>query len=513
MKNLLLFISLIILISAPLNLFSQPALYYSQDFESPVFPPSGWALEGTNPWSNDVFSPHTGSNCAFHEYDDIDISNDWLFTPMYSFTSGKSYRIAFFVKTDYYQYIDPEKLKITIGTAQNSSVHTNVLYDFTNLTYIKYNLQSFTYLCTNSGNYCFGIQSYTGTNGSAVYIDDVFIEEVSNVNFGTVGYANLKYSNSTAGGSIDKPSYFWINTSDFSNDLVFNNLDDGYAQLNFPPGKKFRFFDTNYTSVFIGTNGYITFGSGYASLQPQGPLPQPNDPRNMIAAAFTDLTADNLNCKISYKKYENRVVISCEKLFNLYSADYISYQITLYYFENPPVNSKFIICYNDELTNNFNSGNSIVNNAVVGINGPSGTQGHTYRFFGYRNPMFNVPTGEGPNGLALAYADINSTLNIKLLSSNSGIPSDFILLQNYPNPFNPATKIDFGLPSESFVSLSVYDLSGRLVKSIINEKLQTGWHSAAVNLSNLSSGVYFYKISALSNGKNYSESKRMVYIK
>ncbi|MFZ1321020.1 MAG: PQQ-binding-like beta-propeller repeat protein [Ignavibacteria bacterium] len=73
-------------------------------------------------------------------------------------------------------------------------------------------------------------------------------------------------------------------------------------------------------------------------------------------------------------------------------------------------------------------------------------------------------------------------------------PSDFKLYQNYPNPFNPSTKIKFDLPERSFVDLKVYDVLGRVITELINMELNAGTHESVFDASDLSGGVYYYKI-------------------
>ncbi len=92
----------------------------------------------------------------------------------------------------------------------------------------------------------------------------------------------------------------------------------------------------------------------------------------------------------------------------------------------------------------------------------------------------------------------------------SAIPEEFSLLQNYPNPFNPQTTISYSLPQTSTVTLKVYDLMGREVATLMqNERKAVGNYEILFNASNLSSGVYFYKLQT----QNYMETKRMVLIK
>ena len=70
----------------------------------------------------------------------------------------------------------------------------------------------------------------------------------------------------------------------------------------------------------------------------------------------------------------------------------------------------------------------------------------------------------------------------------------FALNQNYPNPFNPSTTISFTLDKDGFVSLNVYDVSGRVVGSILNKEMTAGTYDVGFNATGLASGVYFYKL-------------------
>ncbi len=88
-------------------------------------------------------------------------------------------------------------------------------------------------------------------------------------------------------------------------------------------------------------------------------------------------------------------------------------------------------------------------------------------------------------------------------------PVDYVLRQNFPNPFNPSTKISFSIPVDGNVTLSVYDISGRMVAELVNEFKQKGNHSVEFNAGNLSSGTYYYRIS--SNG--FTDVRKMLLIK
>lgn len=76
----------------------------------------------------------------------------------------------------------------------------------------------------------------------------------------------------------------------------------------------------------------------------------------------------------------------------------------------------------------------------------------------------------------------------------SGIPVEFKLSQNYPNPFNPATSINYDLPVSGFVSLKLYDISGKEVAALVNSNMNAGYYTVRFDASNLASGVYFYTL-------------------
>lgn len=92
---------------------------------------------------------------------------------------------------------------------------------------------------------------------------------------------------------------------------------------------------------------------------------------------------------------------------------------------------------------------------------------------------------------------------------STNLPKEFNLYQNYPNPFNPETNIKFDIPADIHVKLIVYDILGREIKVLVNEVMQAGNHNIKLNASNLSSGIYFYKIEA----GDYISSKKMVVLK
>jgi hypothetical protein len=83
---------------------------------------------------------------------------------------------------------------------------------------------------------------------------------------------------------------------------------------------------------------------------------------------------------------------------------------------------------------------------------------------------------------------------VYIADHESGIPDEFVLYQNYPNPFNPVTEIRYGLPVDCHVEITVHDILGKKLATLVSENQRTGYHSTEFNGSQLSSGVYFYRI-------------------
>ena len=90
-----------------------------------------------------------------------------------------------------------------------------------------------------------------------------------------------------------------------------------------------------------------------------------------------------------------------------------------------------------------------------------------------------------------------------------GVPNKYKLSQNYPNPFNPKTKISFELPNDSKVNIKIFDIIGREVVTLMNGNKEAGYHTVEFDGSNLSSGMYFYRIQT----KEFEAVKRMLLIK
>ncbi len=85
----------------------------------------------------------------------------------------------------------------------------------------------------------------------------------------------------------------------------------------------------------------------------------------------------------------------------------------------------------------------------------------------------------------------------------------YSLKQNYPNPFNPSTKIEFLIPIKEHVILKIYDILGDEITTLLDEEMLSGSHKIEFNASSLSSGIYFYKITA----GVFTDTKKFILLK
>ena len=102
---------------------------------------------------------------------------------------------------------------------------------------------------------------------------------------------------------------------------------------------------------------------------------------------------------------------------------------------------------------------------------------------------------------------VNST--VVGVTEEENVPTEYTLMQNYPNPFNPSTSIKFGIPNESHVKLTVFNILGQEVAVLVDREMSAGYHKVNFNASKLNTGMYMYKIEA----SNFVSVKKMLLVK
>lgn len=111
------------------------------------------------------------------------------------------------------------------------------------------------------------------------------------------------------------------------------------------------------------------------------------------------------------------------------------------------------------------------------------------------------------NTPSIGFHEFGGIAGINLI--NNVIPEKYLLLQNYPNPFNPQTNIRFSIPDKSFIRLSIFDITGKLIDVILERYISAGNYEVLWNAENFPSGVYFYKLET----DIFKETKKMILIK
>ena len=135
-------------------------------------------------------------------------------------------------------------------------------------------------------------------------------------------------------------------------------------------------------------------------------------------------------------------------------------------------------------------------------------QGETPEF----NPVFKIYR-YSPSYPGLAEKDLSRKGKIEnyptKVENDNLLLSDFYITQNYPNPFNPTTVISYSVPTDEFVNLAVYNLIGEKVAQLVNKNVRAGKHQLSFDASDLTSGVYFYKIETA----GFTSVKKMIVLK
>ena len=138
---------------------------------------------------------------------------------------------------------------------------------------------------------------------------------------------------------------------------------------------------------------------------------------------------------------------------------------------------------------------------------PQGTYRMICDRFGYYSQEKTVTLGSVNLDTINFYMTGISVIGIQ--PNGNLIPAVYKLDQNYPNPFNPSTKINFDIPKNTMVKVSVFDMLGREIAVLVNTHLNAGSYTTDWNASGFSSGIYFYRISA----PDFNDTRKMILVK
>ncbi|MBK8982869.1 MAG: T9SS type A sorting domain-containing protein [Ignavibacteria bacterium] len=281
------------------------------------------------------------------------------------------------------------------------------------------------------------------------------------------------------------------------------------------------------TSVLLSSGNVLS-----QSCSVTGPA---NVPLNTHILYLTDISGQNWEV-YSYNGAQAQIVFSNDDSLMVNSGPTPG-NFTVYVLSNPQYNNLCSVNVTVDLTlpvelssftSNIDQRNVTLNWTTVSEENNSGFQiersliNEDWRSAGFVNGAgtLNSPVNYSftdnnvPSGIyryRLKQIDFNGNYEYHDLRNEViiGKPDKFTLHQNYPNPFNPVTKINYDLASDDFVKITLYDISGKEVRTLVNEFRQAGFHSAEFNASELTSGIYIYKLES----PGFTAMRRMILVK
>ena len=152
------------------------------------------------------------------------------------------------------------------------------------------------------------------------------------------------------------------------------------------------------------------------------------------------------------------------------------------------------------------SGQYQISSSVIGSGGGSASGG-SYSLLGtVGQPAIGVVSGESyVNEIGFWYQPGWILTGIE----DEAVPTRFSFGQNFPNPFNPVTTFRFAVPKVGRVTLTLYDVTGRVVRTLVNEDYEPGYHTVTLSADGLASGVYFCRMAS----ESFTETRKLLLLK
>jgi hypothetical protein len=310
------------------------------------------------------------------------------------------------------------------------------------------------------------------------------------------------------------PAFNWIELEGTGTLMGLPLISDYTATVSLP--FTFKYYGINYNQVRISTDGWMAFGSGTQTASVNMPLPNNDNINSMVGVFWDDL-------------YDNEFFMGKILYFN----DYVNHRYIIEWdsishnsFSSTPVKEYFEAILLDPAYYPTATGDgdiivqyrvlSDISSNTIGIENQSQDIGLQYVY----NTVYDPTASELTDGLAIRFTTEPPFANILTGEGEIGNghskpgPGTFCLAQNHPNPFSSFTRIDYSLPEQSRVTLSVYDIRGELVRTLFVGKQPAGtysieWNSLDNAGSPVSPGVYFCRLKT----DRYSGTLKMFLLK
>jgi hypothetical protein len=341
------------------------------------------------------------------------------------------------------------------------------------------------------------------------FLDDPFDDMSYWTPFGPDGLDNwLIYDSNTAGGlSAPELDFYWSPTFNGTSYLLS-------VPLSVPTGHNCEVTFTHYVDYYTDPCGPIGLavttdgGTTFTSLWEMTPTASIGPQVETIDFVGTD------GMQLAFYYNGNSFNINDWYIDDALGVDldFVPVELTSF---NADVNDGSVFLSWSTATETNNKGFEVQRNSgsgfeVVGFiqgNGTS-TQSHTYSYA-------DNSVESGQYSYRLRQVDFDGTSEFsKIVELDVTRPDVYSLAQNYPNPFNPSTQINFSLAVDSKVKLTVFDVLGQEVATLLNNNITAGAHTVNFDASHLNSGVYLYKIEAKgADGSNFTSVKKMLLTK
>jgi hypothetical protein len=353
------------------------------------------------------------------------------------------------------------------------------------------------------------IQSNTATQGGAIYWKQGNLTVIGN---------EIMQNTASTGGAI----YTQLSKGSIENNLIHqNSASNGGAVYIFQAKTTIKANQIlNNTAVGFGAGVYILLSN--VSLENNLIAHNTANVGTGVFMTYSDLLAKN-------NTISDNIAGSIGGAISLaYSSRLIAMNCILYGNQPDQINlesgssSQVVYCdvqggWNG--TGNINSSPSFVGSDDYHLQTSSSCIGAGINSIHYHGRIIDVPNvdieGNPRPSPTLTNADMGAYENGAAIPTDvlpeapSTIPVAYKLYQNSPNPFNPSTTLRFDLPVGSHVNLQIFDISGRLVETLVNGQREAGQHEVTFDASKLASGMYLYRISA----GEYQASGKMVLVK
>ncbi len=316
----------------------------------------------------------------------------------------------------------------------------------------------------------FGLSISIGTENT-VLLQDVAVNITDTLSSNTIYDISVNISGNT--GGLTNSVFFWGNSWTGDSTIYFAVSNGETYQLEIPSTfKLYAFFADNMQPSDNTASGVLTF----TKVDDQDQITVPITTDNTV---FLEDVAINLTDTLSANT---------------------NYDVSVNISGNTGGLTKSVFFWGNSWTGDSTKYFAVSNGETYRLEIPS-----TFKLYAFFADNMQ-PSDNTASGVLTFTKDDNVGITDNSLYL---LPKTYTLFQNYPNPFNPTTTISYQLPQSELVNVSIYNVAGQLVETLVSEHKNVGYHSVIWNASGIASGLYFYRI----NAGEYTEIKKCMILK